>query len=56
MINNVGAIVLEPAVVGIKEIVVGGSKILVTELPDRTVYAYTRRNKENIYRRTRCAS
>lgn len=39
MINNVGAIVLEPAVVGIKEIVVGGSKILVTELPDRTVYA-----------------
>jgi hypothetical protein len=39
MINNVGAIPLDPAVVGIKEVVVGGSKILVTELPDRTVYA-----------------
>jgi hypothetical protein len=39
MINNVGAVGLEPKVLTMKEVVVAGSKVKVTELPDRTVYA-----------------
>jgi hypothetical protein len=38
-VNAVGNIVLEPSFVNIKEVVVNGSKISVTELPDRTTYA-----------------
>jgi len=38
LINNVGAIALEPTVYNIKEVVINGSKVRVTELPDRTVY------------------
>jgi len=38
MINNVGAISLEPATFNLKEIVVNGSKVSVTELGDRTIY------------------
>jgi hypothetical protein len=38
MINNVGALTLEPKTYNLKEIVVNGSKISVTELGDRTIY------------------
>jgi hypothetical protein len=38
MINNVGLLAIEPAVYNIKEVVINGSKVRVTELPDRTVY------------------
>lgn len=38
MINNVGVITLEPNTFNLKEIVVNGSKMTVTELGDRTVY------------------
>jgi hypothetical protein len=38
MINNLGNIALEPNTYNIKEIVVNGSKVTVTELGDRTVY------------------
>ena len=37
-INNVGTITLEPNTFNLKEIVVNGSKVTVTELGDRTVY------------------
>jgi hypothetical protein len=37
-IINVGQIALDPSSINLKEIVVNGSKIKVTELPDRTVY------------------
>lgn len=36
---SLGTIPMEPAVIGMKEVVVNGAKILVTELPDKTVYA-----------------
>ena len=36
---NMGTISLDQAVIGMKEVVVNGAKILVTELPDKTVYA-----------------
>jgi outer membrane receptor protein involved in Fe transport len=39
MINNVGLVSLEIAVIGMKEVVVGAYKVRVTELPDRTVYS-----------------
>lgn len=38
MINSVGSILLEPQMYNLKEIVVNGSKVSVTELGDRTVY------------------
>jgi outer membrane receptor protein involved in Fe transport len=38
MINNQGIINLEPKIYNFKEVVVNGSKVRVTELPDRTVY------------------
>ena len=38
MINNLGAIAMEPNTYNFKEIVVNGSKVKVTELGDRTVY------------------
>jgi hypothetical protein len=38
MINNLGAIALDPNTYNFKEIVVNGSKVKVTELGDRTVY------------------
>lgn len=38
MINNLGSIALEPAQFNLKEIVVKGVKVSVTELGDRTVY------------------
>lgn len=38
MINNLGALALEPAQFNLKEIVVKGVKVSVTELGDRTVY------------------
>ena len=38
MINNLGALTLEPNMFNLKEIVVNGSKVTVTELGDRTVY------------------
>jgi len=38
MINNLGQITLEPNTFTIKEVVVNGSKIKVTELGDRTIY------------------
>ena len=38
MINNLGTIALEPAQFNMKEIVVKGVKVSVTELGDRTVY------------------
>ncbi|HEY4786401.1 MAG TPA: outer membrane beta-barrel family protein, partial [Bacteroidales bacterium] len=38
MIDNVGVLALEPAIYNIKEVVIAGSKVRVTELPDRTVY------------------
>jgi len=38
MINNLGAIALEPNTYNFKEIVISGSKVKVTELGDRTVY------------------
>ena len=38
MINNVGAVSVEPKTFNFKEIVVNGSKIKVTELGDRTIY------------------
>lgn len=38
MINSVGLLALEPSVYNIKEVVINGSKVRVTELPDRTVY------------------
>jgi len=38
MINNLGAIALEPSTYNFKEIVVNGSKVKVTELGDRTIY------------------
>ncbi|WP_243349498.1 outer membrane beta-barrel protein [Parabacteroides sp. FAFU027] len=37
-IINIGQIALDPSSINLKEIVVNGSKIKVTELPDRTVY------------------
>ena len=37
-IINVGQIALPPSSIALKEIIVNGSKIKVTELPDRTVY------------------
>jgi hypothetical protein len=45
-IINMGNINLQPAVVNIKEIVVSGSKILVTELPDKTVYTLPKEIKK----------
>lgn len=38
MINNVGAINLEPKMFSFKEVVVNGTKVKVTELGDRTIY------------------
>jgi len=38
MINNLGAIVLDPSTYNFKEVVVNGSKVKVTELGDRTIY------------------
>ena len=38
MINNLGAIALEPKTYNFKEIVISGSKVKVTELGDRTIY------------------
>ena len=38
MINNVGSVSLEPNMFNLKEIVVNGFKVSVTELGDRTVY------------------
>jgi len=38
MINNVGIVALEPELFNLKEIVVSGVKVSVTELGDRTVY------------------
>jgi len=38
MINNVGAIALEPNTFNLKEVLVNGTKVSVTELSDRTVY------------------
>ena len=38
MINNLGAIALEPNTYNFKEIVISGSKVKVTELGDRTIY------------------
>jgi len=38
MVNNLGAITLDPNTYSFKEIVVNGSKVKVTELGDRTVY------------------
>ena len=38
MINNLGVIALEPSTYNIKEVVVNGSKVRVTELGDRTIY------------------
>ena len=38
IINNVGTIALEPNTFSIKEVVISGSKVKVTELGDRTVY------------------
>ena len=37
-INNLGNIVLEPKTFNLKEVVINGSKVTVTELGDRTVY------------------
>jgi hypothetical protein len=39
MINNMGTLALEPMTFNFKEIVVNGSKVKVTELGDRTIYA-----------------
>jgi len=39
MINSVGAVALEPHQYNLKEIVVNGNKMMVTELGDRTVYS-----------------
>jgi len=38
MINNLGALTLEPTSLNLKEIVVNGTKVSVKELGDRTVY------------------
>jgi hypothetical protein len=38
MINNMGAITLEPKTFSFKEVVVNGTKVKVTELGDRTIY------------------
>src|ERR1035437_2644991 len=38
MMNNLGAIAMEPNTYNFKEVVVNGSKIKVTELGDRTIY------------------
>jgi len=38
MINNLGAIAMEPNTYSFKEVVVNGSKVKVTELGDRTIY------------------
>jgi len=38
MINNVGSISVEPNTFNIKELVVNGTKVSVTELGDRTIY------------------
>jgi outer membrane receptor protein involved in Fe transport len=38
MINNLGAIALEPSTYNFKEIVINGSRVKVTELGDRTIY------------------
>jgi hypothetical protein len=38
MINNVGGLSLEPEAFSLKEIVVNGTKVSVTELGDRTIY------------------
>ena len=38
MINNVGSITVEPNTYNIKELVVNGTKVSVTELGDRTIY------------------
>ncbi|MDP4239338.1 MAG: outer membrane beta-barrel family protein [Bacteroidota bacterium] len=38
MINNLGGIALEPSTYSIKEVVVNGTKVKVTELGDRTIY------------------
>lgn len=38
MINNMGAITLEPKMFSFKEVVVNGTKVKVTELGDRTIY------------------
>jgi len=38
MINNIGAITMEPKAFNLKEVVVNGTKVSVTELGDRTVY------------------
>jgi hypothetical protein len=38
MMNNLGAIALEPNTYTFKEVVVNGSKVKVTELGDRTIY------------------
>jgi hypothetical protein len=38
MINSMGAIALEPMTFNMKEVVVNGSKVKVTELGDRTIY------------------
>lgn len=38
MINNLGTITLDPNMYNIKEIVVNGTKVSVTELGDRTIY------------------
>jgi hypothetical protein len=47
MINNVGAIALEPNTFNLKEIVINGSKVNVTELGDRTVYGIPDDFKKN---------
>ena len=39
MINNLGTIDLDPSTYNFKEVVVNGSKVKVTELGDRTIYA-----------------
>jgi hypothetical protein len=38
MINNVGTLTMEPNTFNLKDIVVNGSKVSVTELGDRTIY------------------
>jgi outer membrane receptor protein involved in Fe transport len=38
MINSMGVIPLDLAIFSVKEVVINGSKIRVTELPDRTIY------------------
>ena len=39
MINNLGTIELDPSTYNFKEVVISGSKVKVTELGDRTIYA-----------------